>query len=189
MDCFLESFTTPTLQIDINGELQQKTVRSAQRYLSGKEVFSNIFDEAQLSVFKELLPYWAGFRKTYSPPDDPNKKPVTKYQKMLKKRMESIDNYVIPPNEFQLPSIPEGAIAAFTFSLSDGVKLRHSDTASDISHELTQGEENNLAYVMDSSTRGSKTDILSKNRASISSVNNPSSTSSKKENSSLSAKS
>ncbi|XP_060552397.1 LOW QUALITY PROTEIN: uncharacterized protein LOC132713733, partial [Ruditapes philippinarum] len=61
MDCFLESFTTPTLQIDINGELQQKTVRSAQRYLSGKEVFSNIFDEAQLSVFKELLPYWAGF--------------------------------------------------------------------------------------------------------------------------------
>ncbi|XP_060581076.1 uncharacterized protein LOC132737754 isoform X4 [Ruditapes philippinarum] len=179
MDCFLESFTTPTLQIDINGELQQKTVRSAQRYLSGKEVFSNIFDEAQLSVFKELLPYWAGFRKTYSPPDDPNKKPVTKYQKMLKKRMESIDNYVIPPNEFQLPSIPEGAIAAFTFSLSDGVKLR----------ELTQGEENNLAYVMDSSTRGSKTDILSKNRASISSVNNPSSTSSKKENSSLSAKS
>ncbi|XP_060581079.1 uncharacterized protein LOC132737754 isoform X6 [Ruditapes philippinarum] len=125
MDCFLESFTTPTLQIDINGELQQKTVRSAQRYLSGKEVFSNIFDEAQLSVFKELLPYWAGFRKTYSPPDDPNKKPVTKYQKMLKKRMESIDNYVIPPNEFQLPSIPEGAIAAFTFSLSDGVKLRY----------------------------------------------------------------
>ena len=63
------------LQIDINGELQQKTVRSAQRYLAGKEVFSNIFDEAQLSVFKELLPYWAGFRKTYSPPEDPNKKP------------------------------------------------------------------------------------------------------------------
>ncbi|XP_053375384.1 uncharacterized protein LOC123527871 isoform X6 [Mercenaria mercenaria] len=196
MDCFLESFTTPALQIDIGGELQQKTLRSAQRYLAGKEVFSNIFDEAQLSVFKELLPYWAGFRKTYSPPDDPNKKPVTKYQKMLKKRMENIDNYVIPPNEFQLPSIPEGAIAAFTFSLSDGVKLRYleRDGLSDDGYqELTQGEENNLAYVMDSSTRSSKADLHpGKHRTSIGTSNNPtgtSSTSSKKESSSLSAKS
>lgn len=63
------------LQIDIGGELHQKTLRAAQRYLAGKDVFSNIFDEAQLSVFKELLPYWAGFRKSYSPPEDPNKKP------------------------------------------------------------------------------------------------------------------
>ena len=51
---------------------------------------------------------------------------MTKYEKMLKKRMENIDNYVIPPNEFHLPSIPEGAIAAFSFSLADGVKLRVS---------------------------------------------------------------
>ena len=51
---------------------------------------------------------------------------VTKYEKMLKKRMENIDNYVVPPNEFHLPSIPEGAIAAFSFSLADGVKLRVS---------------------------------------------------------------
>ncbi|KAL4237950.1 hypothetical protein ACF0H5_002660 [Mactra antiquata] len=124
IDCFLESITTPSVQVDISTDLQQKTLRSAQRYLAGKDVFSNIFDEAQLSVFKELLPYWAGFRKSYSPPEDPNKKPVTKYQKMLKKRMDIIDNYVIPPNEFHLPSIPEGGVAAFTFSLTDGVKLR-----------------------------------------------------------------
>lgn len=62
-------------QIDIGTDLHQKTLRAAQRYLSSKENVSNIFDEAQLSVFKELLPYWAGFRKSYSPPDDPNKKP------------------------------------------------------------------------------------------------------------------
>ncbi|XP_060581077.1 uncharacterized protein LOC132737754 isoform X5 [Ruditapes philippinarum] len=160
MDCFLESFTTPTLQIDINGELQQKTVRSAQRYLSGKEVFSNIFDEAQLSVFKELLPYWAGFRKTYSPPDDPNKKPVTKYQKMLKKRMESIDNYVIPPNEFQLPSIPEGAIAAFTFSLSDGVKLRPVSALS----LSDQGSERSMAVSHGRGRRKSSVASMSSNR-------------------------
>ena len=45
---------------------------------------------------------------------------------MLKKRMENIDNYVIPSNEFHLPEIPEGAIASFSFSLADGVKLRVS---------------------------------------------------------------
>ena len=51
---------------------------------------------------------------------------VTKHEKMLKKRMENIDNYVIPSNEFNLPSIPEGGAAAFTFSLSDGIKIRVS---------------------------------------------------------------
>ena len=45
---------------------------------------------------------------------------------MLKKRLENIDNYVIPPNEFHLPNIPEGSVAAFTFSLADGVKVRVS---------------------------------------------------------------
>jgi len=63
------------LQIDIAGELHQKTLRAAQKYSTGKETFTNIFDEAQLSVFKELLPYWAGFRKSYTPPEDPTKKP------------------------------------------------------------------------------------------------------------------
>ena len=51
---------------------------------------------------------------------------MTKHEKMLKKRMENIDNYVIPSNEFNLPSIPEGGAAAFTFSLSDGIKIRVS---------------------------------------------------------------
>ena len=59
----------------MNTDIHQKTLRAAQRYVTGKDVFSNIFDEAQLTVFKELLPYWAGFRKQHSPPEDPNKKP------------------------------------------------------------------------------------------------------------------
>ncbi|XP_052766652.1 uncharacterized protein LOC128207645 isoform X4 [Mya arenaria] len=136
IECFLESYTSPTLQVDINNELHQKTLRAAQRYVQSKDVFSNIFDEAQLAVFKELLPYWAGFRKSFSPPEDNSKKPVTKYQKMLKKRLEQIENYVIPPSEFRLPQIPEGAIAAFTFSLSDGVKLRPQSPMSDTASEL-----------------------------------------------------
>ena len=35
---------------------------------------SDIFDDAQLSVFKVLLPYWAGFQKSYKPDEDEKKK-------------------------------------------------------------------------------------------------------------------
>lgn len=51
---------------------------------------------------------------------------VTKYQKMLKKRLDNIENYEIPKEEFSFPPIPDGSIAAYTFSLSDGVRWRVS---------------------------------------------------------------
>ncbi|XP_052697968.1 regulator of G-protein signaling 22-like isoform X12 [Crassostrea angulata] len=124
MECFLDSVTSPTLQIDITPQLQEKSIKAAQRYLAGKDVVANLFDEAQLAVFKELLPYWAGFRRGFQPPEDPAKRPVTKYQKMLKKRLDNIENYEIPKEDFTFPSIPDGSIAAYTFSLSDGVRWR-----------------------------------------------------------------
>lgn len=52
--------------------------------------------------------------------------PVTKYQKMLKKRLDNIENYEIPKEDFAFPPIPDGSIAAYTFSLSDGVRWRVS---------------------------------------------------------------
>lgn len=51
-------------------ELQQKSVRAAQKFLAGKEM-GPLFDESQLHVFKELLPYWAGFIREYEEPEDP----------------------------------------------------------------------------------------------------------------------
>jgi hypothetical protein len=62
-------------QIDIQNDIQQKTVRAVQRYMAGKDVNTNIFDEAQYCVFKELLPYWAGFNKNYKKPEDEKKVP------------------------------------------------------------------------------------------------------------------
>ena len=59
----------------MSNDIQQKTLRAAQRYVQGKDVFSNIFDEAQFGVFKELLPYWAGFKKSTSLPEDTTKRP------------------------------------------------------------------------------------------------------------------
>ena len=54
----------------MTSDLQQKTVRAAQKFLSGKEVGPTIFDESQFHVFKELLPYWAGFVREYEEPED-----------------------------------------------------------------------------------------------------------------------
>lgn len=62
-------------QVNIPAELHQKTVKAAQRYLSGKEVTATLFDEAQFYVFRELLFYWAGFMKTVSGSADFRKRP------------------------------------------------------------------------------------------------------------------
>lgn len=45
---------------------------------------------------------------------------------MLKKRLDNIENYEIPKDDFAFPPIPDGSIAAYTFSLSDGVRWRVS---------------------------------------------------------------
>jgi len=124
VDCFLESVYTPSLQIDIPAEQAAKTVKAAQRYLAGKDVVASLFDEAQFHVFKELLFYWAGFKRATATPEDTSKRPVTKYDKMLQKRMENIVNYQIPSAELLLPAIPEGAIPSFSISLSEGAKFK-----------------------------------------------------------------
>ena len=67
--------TLTSLQIDIPSDIQQKALRMSQRYMSGKDVNPNLFDEAQYCVFKELLPYWAGFMRNYKEPEDLKKVP------------------------------------------------------------------------------------------------------------------
>lgn len=127
VDCFLDSVYSPTLQIDIPSDMHQKTLKATQRYLAGKETTPTLFDDAQFHVFKELLFYWAGYKRANNTPEDHKKRPVTKYEKMLRKRMENIQNYQVPSSDFTLPSIPEGAIPSFTISLSEGVKFKEVD--------------------------------------------------------------
>ncbi|XP_059138673.1 regulator of G-protein signaling 22-like isoform X2 [Physella acuta] len=122
--CFLDSVYLPSLQIDLPQDLHQKALKNAQKYLSGREQWPTLFDEAQVHIFKELLFYWAGFKRAISTPVDLQKKPVTKYEKMLKKRLETIENYKAPSSDFSLPSIPEGAVPSFSISLSEGVKFK-----------------------------------------------------------------
>ncbi len=74
--------------MDISTDLQQRTLRQAQRYVAGKDINPNVFDDSQYQVFKELLPFWAGFIKKYETPDDEHKRPcmfsfVTLYSSFL----------------------------------------------------------------------------------------------------------
>ncbi|KAJ7390591.1 hypothetical protein OS493_023980 [Desmophyllum pertusum] len=72
IECFLDSATPPWLQIDIGPELASRIIHKAQVFSSGKKVpreqkDPGLFDEAQSILFKEMLPYWAGFCKQYTP--------------------------------------------------------------------------------------------------------------------------
>ncbi|KAK6183535.1 hypothetical protein SNE40_011001 [Patella caerulea] len=160
IDCFLESVYTPSLQVDVQTDVQQKIMKSSQRYMNGKELNPSIFDEAQMMVLKELLPYWAGFKKNYKPPDNPDKKPVTKIQKMLRKRLENIENYQIPSANLKLPAIPEGATPAFSLSLADGIKFREIEEGSIIAtpmpaDKMLRGRRTSIAPSLES-TRTSR---------------------------------
>ncbi|XP_064623273.1 uncharacterized protein LOC135485317 isoform X13 [Lineus longissimus] len=132
-DTFLDSATPPTLQIDVPADMQQKTLRLSQRYAAGKEVSPNLFDEAQYLVFKNLLPYWAGFMKVHKTPEDQAKKPLTKYQKMLRKRLEMFEQMHTPQRDFSLPAVPGAGshIAALSFSLNEGIKWKIEDLSDD----------------------------------------------------------
>ena len=61
--------------MDIPADLHGRTLKAAQRYLAGKEATASLFDEAQFHVFKELLFYWAGYKRSLSTPVDAKKRP------------------------------------------------------------------------------------------------------------------
>jgi len=61
-------------QIDIGSELAARVIHKAQTFSTAKKASRehkdpSLFDEAQSVVFKELVPYWAGFCKQYRPPE------------------------------------------------------------------------------------------------------------------------
>ena len=61
----------------MSGEVQQKVLRVAQKYAGVKEADSSLFDEAQASVFAEMLPYWITFSLNFTPPPDNRPIPST----------------------------------------------------------------------------------------------------------------
>jgi len=69
-------------QIDVSSDVQQKTLKAAQKYVAGKEVNCSLFDDAQSSAFNEMLPYWLTFVRNYTPP--PDNRPIPRMYSMLR---------------------------------------------------------------------------------------------------------
>lgn len=51
---------------------------------------------------------------------------ATKLQKILRKRLDAIENYQVPGTGFVLPEIPGASVATYSFTLHEGVKCRVS---------------------------------------------------------------
>ena len=75
--------------------MQQRTLRAVQKMYSSKEPTPGTFDEPQLAVFKELLPFWAAFVRfnVYKSKEElraiEKKKTESRLQKKLRKKAMS----------------------------------------------------------------------------------------------------
>ncbi|XP_067018661.1 regulator of G-protein signaling 22-like isoform X1 [Acropora muricata] len=147
IECFLDSATPPWLQIDIGPELASRIIHKSQVFSTGKKVpreqkEPTLFDEAQSILFKELLPYWAGFSKQYTQPEDESKVklPPTRQEKLLQKRYTEFLKYPAVTKTIVLPlAIPTAhgqSKSELSFSVSDGMKWKETkdlETASIVS--------------------------------------------------------
>ncbi|PAA92558.1 hypothetical protein BOX15_Mlig019187g2 [Macrostomum lignano] len=129
---FLESVFPPPLQITVSNDVHQRTLRNAQKFYSPKfkeEISPTIFDEAQFAVFKEMLPYWAGFMKQWTPTGK-EYRPVSQQKRMLEERLQKFEKSDKPNVNFKLPELPAhsgGPISSLTMSLMDGIKWKDDD--------------------------------------------------------------
>lgn len=153
IECFLDSATPPWLQIDIGPELASRIIHKAQVFSTGKKIPKEqkepaLFDEAQNILFKELLPYWAGFCKQYTQPEDETKikLPPTRQEKLLQKRYAEFLKYpavtktIVLPHVF--PTAHGQSKTELSFSVSDGMKWKEAkdvETASIVSSTAESG--------------------------------------------------
>ncbi|XP_071509749.1 uncharacterized protein [Diadema antillarum] len=134
LDCFIDSpLTTSGVLIDITTELGSRILKKADAYLkdTGKDPHNpNFFDDAQYSVFKEMLPYWAAFTKRYHQPAyHQDGLPSSKYERLSKQRLKLFMDMGEPQREFKLPAVhtpPQNRTGGtgITFSISDGLQWK-----------------------------------------------------------------
>lgn len=124
LEKYLESESAHTMGVDLSQDVYQRTIKLVQQCVASKDYDPTIFDEAQAHVFKELVPYWAGFRKFHQTQTNSSKNQQNKPQKLLRIHDDSLKNNVFLPKQVILPSIPHSTVRVLSFSLADGIKWR-----------------------------------------------------------------
>ncbi|XP_038071568.1 uncharacterized protein LOC119740369 isoform X2 [Patiria miniata] len=134
VDCFIDSpVSNPGLQVDVPPEVASKLLRLTDNYLKdkGKDPHNpTLFDDAQYTVFKEMLPYWSAFTRRFKEYHDKNPRlPSTKVQKLTKQRLKKFIDMKEPRRDFKLPSVstaPQSRTGGtgITFSISEGLQWK-----------------------------------------------------------------
>ncbi|XP_033105030.1 uncharacterized protein LOC117107440 isoform X2 [Anneissia japonica] len=140
-DCFFDSATGSSgVQIDVSPELAAKVLRLIESFLKdrGKDPHpANLFEECQHSIFKELLPYWAGFSRRYTSTHFKDRIPSTKVERLSRERLRKYIEMEEPQKEFCLPAIaaPQSRSGGtcISFTISDGIQWKTFDYGDAIS--------------------------------------------------------
>lgn len=107
IDVYLDSSVPPAVQIDIPNDLHQKLYKSSQKILQGTyhQNDLNIFDDSKSHFFKELAPYWTGYKFRIKEAGGALSF-MTKQDRMLRERLdEFITMKSTSPNDFRLPQL------------------------------------------------------------------------------------
>jgi hypothetical protein len=106
IDVYLDSNLPPSTQIDVNHDTHQRLLKSASRVVQSSNLGQAdlaIFEDVKNQLFRELLPYWSGFKFNCK---QSNGIPLTKQEKLLKERLDEFLNMRNPsPNDFKLPLV------------------------------------------------------------------------------------
>jgi hypothetical protein len=106
IEVYLDSSIPPSIQIDISHELHQKLYKAASKISQGSHSLHEmgVFEEAKSHFFKELVPYWAGYKFKAKEAAKNGTVPMTKEEKILRARLEEFLIWKNPsPNMFKLP--------------------------------------------------------------------------------------
>lgn len=139
IEVYLDSSVPPSVQIDVNHEFQQKLLKSAFRISQGSYSPHDlaIFDDTRANLFKDLLPYWAGFKFAFK---NTSEVPLTKQEKYLRERLEEFLNMKNPsPSDFKLPVLtPRSAASTPTGSIKQQQQQQqHGHPHTSKSHQET----------------------------------------------------
>nr|XP_039254136.1 uncharacterized protein LOC120331161 [Styela clava] len=130
LGCFITSAMEPTLQIDIKTGTAERLRRAADSFVNDKgrqPHTSTLFDDAQHTVFNELLPFWAGFASARPLAERDEKRPVLKSERLHKRRLEAFMKTPDPKTVFNIPkSVPKFDMHGleFTFSVNGGIQWK-----------------------------------------------------------------
>ncbi|KAF7261891.1 hypothetical protein EG68_00759 [Paragonimus skrjabini miyazakii] len=141
---FLESVFPPQLQIELPSDVRTHLVQRVHHQLNNKTALpSNLFEDAAIQLFRQLLPYWAGFRRNVLFAKDSARDlslPITeryrtapeipwlaapltyKHQAVLGQRLRAYGNWSKADVDCTLPDLPEEKHAnTVSFSIKNGV--------------------------------------------------------------------